>query len=110
MAHTITRVPDGDDVWGRNKIQIRDVVVTTYVAGGIVINASDVGLKFFRSVSVVGGDAGLLTYYPYFDLGTTPAGSVPITGKLRASTATGTEVVAGALSPNLMVRLQFIGG
>ncbi len=110
MAFTNTRVPDGNDSWGRNKVEIRDFTVTgTYTAGGYTIAARDVALKFFRAVVVAGGDVSLGTYFPTFDLGTTPAGNAPLTGKLRLWTATGVEAT-GTLSPDVNVRLMFIGG
>ncbi len=110
MSVTITRVPDGNDTWGREKVEIRDFTITsTYTSGGYVINASDVGLKFFKAVVVGGGDVSLGTYFPMFDLGTTPAGTDPTTGKLRLFTATGVEAT-GSLSPSVNIRLVFIGG
>lgn len=110
MAFTNTRVPDGDDVWGRNKVMIRDFTITgTYTTGGYTIAARDVGLKFFRAVEIVGGDVSQLTYFPFFDLGTSPAGQAVITGKLRFATATGVEAV-GTLVPDINIRLAFIGG
>ncbi len=112
MAFTNTRVPDGNDVFGRNKVEIRDFKISaasTYTAGGYVIAALDVGMKFFRAVVVAGGDVSLGTYFPMFDLGTTPAGTAPTTGKLRFFTATGVEAT-GSISPEINVRLMFIGG
>lgn len=110
MAFTNTRVPDGDDVFGRNKVMIRDFTISsTYTAGGYTIDAGDVGLKFFRAVVVAGGDVSLGTYFPMFDLGTTPAGNAPKTGKLRFFTATGVEAT-GTLTPSINIRLMFIGG
>lgn len=110
MAFTPTAVPDGYDVFGRNKVMFRDYTISgTYTSGGYTIAASDVGLKFFRGVAVVGGDVSLGTYFPVFDLGTTPAGSLQLTAKLRFFTATGVEAT-GSLSPAINVRLMFIGG
>lgn len=110
MAFTITRVPDGDDAWGRNKVVFKDFTITgSYTAGGYTINAADVGLKFFRSVEIVGGDVSQLTYFPFFDFGTSPTGGLYTTGKLRLATASGTEAT-GALSPTVNLRLCFIGG
>lgn len=112
MAFTATAVPDGLDVFGRNKVTFRDFKIPNpdaYTAGGYVINASDVGLKFFRGVVVAGGDVSLGTYFPMFDLGTTPAGVLPTTGKLRFFTASGTEAT-GTISPTINIRLMFIGG
>ncbi len=110
MSVTITRVPDGNDVWGRERVEIRDFTISgTYTSGGYAIAASDVGLKFFKAVVVGGGDVSLGTYFPVFDLGTTPAGNEPSTGKLRFFTASGTEAT-GTLSPAITIRLVFIGG
>lgn len=58
MSLTITRVPDGNDVWGRSKIQYVDITLdTSYPAStGYVINAQDVGLKSIRGAQCVGGN------------------------------------------------------
>lgn len=112
MAISNLRVPDGNDAWGRDKVEIRDFKIPnpdTYTVGGYVINASDVGLKFFKAVVIAGGDVSLGTYFPMFDLGTTPQGTAPTTGKLRFFTATGVEAT-GTISPTINVRLMFIGG
>ena len=109
MAFTLTRVPDGTDVWGKSKIAIYDITISgTYTAGGYTIAASDVGLKFFRSVSPEGGDVSQLTYFPFFDFGTAPLG-LQTTGKLRFGTATATEAT-GTLSPAINLRVVFVGG
>lgn len=109
MAFTLTKVPDGLDKWGRENVSIFDVTITgSYTAGGYTIAASDVGLKFFKGVEVSGGDVSQLTYFPFFDYGTSPLG-VQTTGKLRLATATATEAT-GTLSPDVNLRLCFIGG
>lgn len=109
MAFTLTKVPDGLDKWGRENVSIFDVTITgTYTAGGYTIDASDVGLKFYKGVEVSGGDVSQLTYFPFFDFGTAPLG-LQTTGKLRLATATATEAT-GTLSPTVNLRLCFIGG
>jgi hypothetical protein len=107
MTTVITRVPDGYDAWGKNKVQFVDYTLSgTYAA--LTINASDVGLKFFRGVDVAGSDASLGTYFPVFDY-TTFVGGLPTSVKLRLYTATATEA-SGTLSPTVNVRVCFIGG
>lgn len=109
MAFTLTKVPDGLDKWGRENVSIYDVTITgSYTSGGYTIDATDVGLKFFKAVEVGGGDVSQLTYYPFFDFGTAPLG-LQTTGKLRLGTATATEAT-GSLSPDVNLRLVFIGG
>lgn len=110
MAQTYTAVPDGFDVWGRNYVRTRDVALSgTYPSGGYTINAQDVGLKFFRGVDVVGGDVSQGTYFVLFDFGTSYAGTLPTSVKLRLFTASGTEAT-GTLSPSVNVRLCAYGG
>lgn len=114
MAFTLTRVNDSIlDVRGKGRESTYDVKVTgSYTAGGYTINASDVGLKFFKGISVVGGDVSQLTYFPFFDYGTgytAGQGVLPTTVKLRLGTASGTEAT-GALSPNVLLRIDAYGG
>ena len=114
MAFTRTRVTDSvTDAYGKSTVQYWDFDITsTYTAGGYTINAKDIGMKFFRGVTVVGGDVSLGTYFPVVDFGsvyTAAAGMLPTTLKLRFFTASGTEAT-GALSPAINIRLLFIGG
>lgn len=110
MAFTLTKVQDGDNVVGRDKTATFDVQITsTYTAGGYEIDASDVGLKFFKGILIVGGDVSQLTYYPFFDFGAAGAGGLWTTLKLRFSTASGTEAT-GSLSPTVNYRFQAFGG
>lgn len=110
MAFTLTKVQDGDDAKGRDKSAIFDVQITgDYNAGGYTIDAGDVGLKFFKSVKIAGGDVSQLTYYPFFDFGAAGAGIGQTTGKLRLGTATTVEATS-TLSPTVNLRLEFFGG
>lgn len=58
MPLTITRVPDGNDVWGRTNIQYVDIALdNSYPAStGYVVNAQDVGLRLIKGATVVGGN------------------------------------------------------
>jgi len=110
MTTAISRIPDGDDVWGRDREVVKDFALSgTYAA--LVIKASDVGLKFFRAVIVAGGDTSLGTYFPVVDLGNGSAfvGTISTSATLHLYTASGTEAT-GALSPSVNLRLCFIGG
>ena len=114
MALTTTRVNDSTlDSWGKSRQTTFDVKITgTYSAGGYTINASDIGLMFFKGIDVVGGDVSQLTYYPFFDFGTaysTTQGGLPTSAKLRLGTATGTEAT-GSLSPSVYLRISAYGG
>lgn len=107
MTTVVTRVPDGDNLVGRDRWVVKDYTLSgTYAA--LVINASDVGLRFFKAVDAVGGDISLATYFPVFDYGTSPAGTSPTSVTLRLYTASGV-VASGTLSPTVNIRLQFIG-
>lgn len=87
MATTITRIPDGEDVWGRTHVKVVDVTLdNSYPAtNGYVINANDVGLKGIRAVQVVGGNkaAGKLNFLADL-LGTGVAGQDVTAVALRA--------------------------
>lgn len=109
MAFTLTRVQDGSDVHGRNKVAIFDVAITgTYTVGGYVIAAGDVGLKAFKAIKVVGGDVSQLTYFPFFDFGAAGQGLAWTTLKLRLGTATATEAT-GTISPTVNLRFEAEG-
>jgi len=112
MTTVITRVADGDNVIGRDRSVFKDYTLSgTYAA--LTINASDVGLKFFKGVIVAGGDASLETYFPVIEYsagGTVgaPAGTSPQQVILKFVTATATAA-SGTLSPTINIRLLFIG-
>ena len=109
MAVVQTRVADGNDVWGRNRVLPLDLTITgTYTAGGYTLNAVQFGLKIFRTVDVAGGDVSLGTYFPVFDFGTSPSGKQPTSVKLRFFTATGVEAT-GAISPTINIRVLATG-
>lgn len=106
MAFTLTKVRDGDDVQGRNKVAIFDVAITgTYTSGGYTINASDLGLKSFKGIEIAGGDVSQLTYFPFFDFGAAGQGIEWNAVKLRLATATATEAT-GTLSPTVNLRIK----
>lgn len=111
MAITLTRVPDGDDNWGRHRVVTRDFTALSadaYPAGGVVINASDLGLKFITGVDIAGGSVSMGTNFPVFDIGTVPGG-LPTSFKLRYFTASGVEI-AGTFGTNVFTRICAYGG
>lgn len=113
MAQIYTRVPDGDDVWGRERVAFKDVTSAAspgYPSGGFTLNAADFGLKYFRGIDVVGGNVSQGTYGIIVDLGTSFVGALPLTAKLRLFSALGTEVTASTDVSALKIRLQAIGG
>ncbi len=106
MTTVITRVPDGDNLVGRDRWVVKDFTLSgTYAA--LTIKAQDVGLRFFKAVDVAGGDISLATYFPVLDFGYV-AGDSPTSVILRFVTATATAA-SGTLSPTINIRLQFIG-
>ena len=116
MAFTtvISRVPDAvQESWGKHRSGAFDFNIQgTYVAGGLKINAADVGMKFFTAVDCVGGDVSLGTYFPvlvYTYPATAGTAGLPTSVLLAFYTATGVEAT-GAISPTINIRLQFIGG
>lgn len=110
MAFTSKNVIDSSlDAWGKSRVTFVDYTITgSYTGGGYTINAADVGLKYFRSVDIAGGDVSMGTYFPVFDFGTASPGSLYNTVKMRFFTATGVEA-SGSLSPTINIRVQFIG-
>ena len=90
MAITITRVPDGFDVWGKTKVTWKDITLdTSYPSStGYVINAADIGFKEIFGAQVVGGNqaSGKLSFV--FDFNAT-AGDAPMLARLRAFFPTG---------------------
>jgi hypothetical protein len=86
MSVTLTRVPDGEDVWGRTRVTMFDVALdTSYpLTGGYVINAQDVGLKAFKGVDIVGSNKAGGAVLPIFDLTSlTSPGQLPTSLALR---------------------------
>lgn len=97
MAFTITKVPDGDDVWGRTRIEEVQLqpAISDYVAGGYLLQGisgttettGNVGLAKVNWAIPCGGQQNLL---PVFN---------PTTSKIQifsASSASGiAEVPAG---------------
>lgn len=90
MAATVTLIKDGYDLWGKHMVQPADVVLGTYATGGVAITPRQFGLKTFRGVQIIGGNAASAGYNIVFDTtnsklvayrsaGFTPAGtnSVP---------------------------------
>lgn len=95
MALGIQRIPDGEDFWGRFKVQYKDLILdSSYPAGGYTINAQDVGIKALYEAVVVGGNAvsGGLHYI------------------LDAGTALGTATVVGVPPTSLKLRVFFPTG
>lgn len=112
MAVTLTRVPDGNDYWGRNKIKFVDFQAasgTTYPSGGFVINANTFELKVFRGLKIVGGDVSQGTYFGIVDMTTAFPGKEPPTVALRLFTASGTELSGTVGSTGYNVRLLGVG-
>lgn len=105
MANTITRVPDGDDVWGRHRVVTRDITfdgTVAYVNGtGYTINASDLGLKFITGIDIGGGSIGSGTLFPVFVVSTNAAsgaGTLPTSVNIRLFSAVGTELASGTFT------------
>lgn len=75
MSLSLTRVRDSEDVWGRTKTVLYDVVLdSSYpLTAGYVINAQDVGLKNIFSGRAEGGNKASGAVLPVLDFGT-PAG------------------------------------
>jgi hypothetical protein len=65
MAQTYTRLPDGEDVFGRKRVKAMEVTLdASYPAGGYLIAPGDVGMKFVYGIAVIGGNtaSGAYTY------------------------------------------------
>lgn len=84
MSVTLTRVPDGEDIWGRTRVTLFDVALdTSYpLTNGYVINAQDVGLKGFKAAKVVGSNKAGGAVLPVLDLA-----SISSPGQLPTSLA-----------------------
>jgi hypothetical protein len=99
MALTITRVPDGNDVWGRTRIEYRDITLdTSYPTGGYNIRASDVGLSNIFGATLVSTSEGrLLTTFNKVVGEATFAGS--ITMRINYPTGGATAAPASLSDP-----------
>jgi hypothetical protein len=78
MALTIVRVPNGEDVFGRNYIRTFDVTLDNSYPNstGYTINANDVGLKNFLGADVIAGNRTSGGYSYIFDTNASPGDSV----------------------------------
>ncbi len=55
MAATITKLPNGEDAWGKTKVQAVDVTGdNSYPTGGYVIAPARVGMKTILGAKVIG--------------------------------------------------------
>lgn len=103
MSVAITRVPNGEDVWGMHYVKYVDIALdSSYPAvAGYVINATDVGLKGILGAQVVGGNkaSGKLNYLVDL-LGTGIAGQSKTSMALRAFFPTGGANAAPATLAN----------
>lgn len=101
MSLTFSRVPDGEDFWGRTHTTLFDVKLdTSYpLTNGYVINASDVGLKYFKSGRVEGSNKAGGAVLPVLDFGTfTVNGAVePTSVALRVFLPSGGATAPGSL-------------
>ncbi len=95
MSLTITRVPDGEDLWGRRRVTMYDLTLDDdYVAAtGYPIAAQDVGFKSLYGALVIAANqaAGKLLFV--FDKNN-DAGEVSSTLRLRAFFPTGGAATA----------------
>lgn len=117
MAITaIQRIPDGEDVWGRMRVRVVDVVLGAYVnPGGFVINASDLGMKMIYSVDLAGQNTASLAWTYFFDINAS-VGSSSATGVPEASFAikafiitSGIQVANAVDLSTATIRLCIIG-
>lgn len=106
MALTFTRVPDGEDIWGRTRVRFVDITLdNSYpLTNGYVINAQDVGMKGIFGAKVIGGNKASGAILPTIDLGTV-AGAPPTSAILRAFLPTG-----GASAPATLTAPIVSGG
>lgn len=91
MSVTLTRIPDGNDVWGRTRVSLYDVTLDTSYPNstGYVIQASDVGLKAFKGGSIVGSNKAAGAAIAVLDTGTNGTGINTASLALRVFAPTG---------------------
>ena len=100
MAVTITKVADGETVFGNKRVVVVDLSAITYVAGGIPIAAADVGLGGILGASVLGGSATSALLGWFWDttnsklMAVFPTGGASAAGSLTAPVLA-TSAVAG---------------
>src|SRR5574341_1172375 len=68
MALTLTKVPDSEDVWGKHRVAMFDLVGdASYPAGGYAITPSQVGMRRIYGVKFVGGNPAAGRLIPHWD-------------------------------------------
>ena len=87
MAVTITKLSDGETVFGNKRVTIADLSAITYVPSGVPIAAADVGLGTILGAQIIGGSATAALMRWFWDttnlklMATFPTGgaTVPVT-------------------------------
>lgn len=97
MSITLTPVKPAQDIWGRTRVNVFDLLLDDdYPTGGYTINAQDVGLKTFIGAELIGGDGDQLPLQFGFNL-LASAGDLQTSLKLLAYFPTG-----GATAPTTL--------
>lgn len=138
MAATITKVRNGEDVWGKTRVQFVDFTGdTSYPTGGYTISPAAVGMKAIIGADIVGANAAggniqaswnnstgkLMLSYPSGGGATSPAalsdpaiasGATAVTsaaanGSSDLVPGRGKELAAATNVSTLTFRLQFFG-
>ena len=94
MAVTLTGIAGGGDVWGRHRVDLRQITGdASYPAGGYAISGPQVGLRSIVGMTYLGGNTAAAGIVPFWN---------NATGKLQFlyPTETGTSPnVAGDAPP-----------
>lgn len=110
MALTLTRVADGYNVVGKLREAIYDVALdASYPAGGYVINAGDVGLKYLYGVRTLASLPANATTQTAMVIDLGGVTGVPVFSVKLRTYVSGTETTTGGSLATIGYRLQFIG-
>ena len=106
MAVTITKVSDGESVFGNKRVVTVDLSAITYAANGVPIAAADVGLGTIQGAWILGGSATAALLGWWWDttnlklMATFPTGGASAPGTLIAP-VTATSSVTGACTAGI---------
>jgi len=101
MALTLTRKPDGQDVWGKTNVGFFTAVpaASDYPTNGYTITAASVGLRSIIDIKVLGGNqASKQLYYQWDSTNGKLIFMYPTGGAAAPATLTAPVIAAGTLS------------
>jgi hypothetical protein len=104
LVVTLTGVVGGGDVWGKHRVDIRDITGdSSYPAGGYALTGQTFGLRSIVGMSFIGGNTAAVGIIPYWNNQTNKLQFIYPT-QTGTSPNVGAEAVAGTNLSTVTVR------